>query len=259
MEKAKVKWATNHGTAQIYSSGVELAICSDENEQIGTFVYCKDFFQDAVVVYLHGGICNIYGYKYDPKTMPKIPEKNLKVLITSAKDTQFPKKVAVIPEFLNQIEEKLGVEKTTIFECEEPPEKYQKSGIYLMIADKKWLLAPPLLSLWTLLARNGIRHKEGDSWETTIQNIIDKKCTAAQKHDATYLKYAKPGLDLLLEKGFDALFGENQKKNYPKSKAGHAMHHYSGAVSFGSCKAKAHFPDWIYPAKETNPPAVCFS
>ena len=256
--KVKVKWGTNYGTAQIYSSGVELSLCSDDNRQIGTFVYCKDFFQDAIVAYIHQTTCSIYGYKYDPKSMPPIPTKAMKILIANAGDKNITKKIRGVTDLINQVEDKLGVKRTTIAECESPPKKYA-NGIYLMTADKVWMHAPPLLSMWTLLARNGLQHKIGDKWETTVQAIIDGKVSAVQSHDQTYLKYAKPGIDLLLEKGIIDLFGLNTKANYPKNKAGSVMHHYSGAVSFGSCVAKKHFPNWKYPAKASKPPSVCFS
>ena len=254
-----IKWVDNYGTSQIYHSGVELALCSDKNEQIGPFVYCKDFFQDAVVVFLHGGTCNVYGYKYDPKKHPPIPKKNLKVLIANAKDTKLSEKVKNIPDFLHQIESKLGVQKTVIEECANPPEKYSKSGIYLMTADPIWMHAPPLLSCWTLLARNGLNHKKGAKWTETVDSIIAGKTPAAQSHDRTYLKHGKPGIELILKKGIKALFGDNQKENYPKSKAGHTMHHYSGIVSYGSCIAKTHFPKWTYPQKGSTPPSICFA
>lgn len=32
-----------------------------------------------------------------------------------------------------------------------------------------------------------------------------------------------------------------------------------GVVSFGSGKAKKHFPNRIYPAAETDPPGYCFT
>lgn len=258
-EQAKVEWAVNHGTAQIYSSGVELALCSDDNRQIGPFVFCKDFFQDAILAYLHQTTCSIYSYKYDPATMPPIPQQNLKVLIANAGDNQFEEKIAGVTDLLHQIESKLGVALTTIQKCGSPPAKYAKSGIFLMTADKIWMHAPPLLSMWTLLARNGLQHKPKDKWDDTIQQIIDGKRPPAQKNDHIYLTYGKPGIDLVLDKGIVALFGNDMKSNYPKDKAGHAMHHWAGVVSFGSCKARQHFPQWQYPEKETTPPGVCFA
>lgn len=255
---AKIKWGENKGTAQIYSQGVELALCSDDNEQIGTFVLCKDFFQDAIVSYLHDQTCGIYGYVYDPKKMPPIPQKNIKVLIANSGDKDFSDKISNLQDFLHQLEDRVGVSRSVIQKCENPPSKYA-SGIYLLTGDKKWMIAPPILSLWTLIARNGLVHKSGNKLEDTIDQIINEKIKPGQKNDHIYLKWAKPGLDLILEKGIDALFGQDMKANYPKEHAGHTMHHFSGIVSFGTCKAKPHFPKWLYPATETNPPSICFS
>ena len=121
MDKVKVTWASNHDTAQIYSSGIELALCSDDNRQIGTFVLCKDFFQDAILAYLYNRTCGIYGYSYNPKTMPPVPQKNLKVFIANSKDAELGKKIPNTIDFLNQIEEKMGIQNTIAKECENPP------------------------------------------------------------------------------------------------------------------------------------------
>jgi hypothetical protein len=256
---AKIVWSANHSTQQIYRHGVELALCSDANHQIGTFVFCKDFFQDAILAFLHNVTCDIYGYSYEPRSMPAIPQNNLKVLITNASDPVLAERIGSLEEFLHQIENKLGVACTVVERCEDVPEKYTKCGIYLLTADPIWMHAPPLLSLWTLLARNGLMHTKGDKWEMTIQNIIDGKVKAAQAYDNIYVKFGKPGLDLLLEKGVEALFGKVMKHNYPLEQAGNVMHHYSGCVSWGSGKAKPYFKHWQYPAVETSPPSVCFA
>lgn len=259
---AKIAWTSNYGTSQIYSSGVELALCSDDNQQIGPFVFCKDFFQDAIVVFLHADqkkTCFIYGYKYDPKTMPPCPTKNLKVLITNAANPKLAAQIPGISDFLHQIEGKLGIQLCAVEQCDDPPDKYKKCGIWLLTADPIWMHAPPLLSGWTLLARNGLMHKVGTKWEDTVKGIIDGKIPAAQTHDRTYMTYGKPGLELILEKGIEALFGKDQLANYPLDKAGHSMHHYSGIVSFGSSMAKPHFPNWQYPEPpKEKPPSVCF-
>ena len=257
--KANIKWVGNHHTSQIYKSGVELALVSDDNEQVGTFVHCKDFFQDAITASLHGSVCSIYGYTYDPKKQPPVPQKNLKVLITDATDEKFSESVANISHFLHQIERKLNLQLTLIEECESPPDKYKKCGVYLLTTDSAWLMAPPLLSCWTLLARTGLRHKVGDDYETTINSIIEKKIKPAQNHDHTYLQYGKPGLDLILKEGIEACFGKEQIANYPKQYAGNTMHHYSGIVSYGSGVAKKFFPNWKFPNEKTSPPSVCFA
>jgi hypothetical protein len=70
-KKVKIQWSDNHDTAQIYGGGIELALCSDDNRQIGTFVLCKDFFQDAISAYIHDEECDVYDYEYDPKTFPR--------------------------------------------------------------------------------------------------------------------------------------------------------------------------------------------
>lgn len=254
-----IKWSKNTKPGQIYNNGIELALCSDDNEQISTFVFCKDFFQDAILSYIHKQNCAIYGYEYNPEKMPKIPQKNTKILIANAEDKNFSSKIQNIENLLHQFESYLNLEKTYIQKCNNPPEKYA-SGVFLLIGDKKIMNAPPVLSLWTLLARNGVVHNKNNNFMDTIQKIIDEKIKPAQKNDHIYLKWAKPGIEIILQKGIDALFGTDINKNYPKEQTGRSMHHYSGIVAYGSCKSKEYFPDWIYPeeSKET-PPNICFA
>lgn len=258
MDAVNITWTKNYTPAQIYSAGIEFALCSDDNNQIGPFVLCKDFFQDLILASLHNTICSIYNYQYNPKTMPAPPDKNFKVLLANSRDKEFFYKIPSLLNFINQIEERVKVEKTTISLCQDPPKQYAGCGVYLLTADKQWMHAPPLMSMWTLLVRNGTKHKIGKTWEETIQGIIDGKIPPAQVHDHTFMKFSKPGLDLIIEKGID-LFAKEKQKNYPKDKAGSAMHHYSGIVGYGSGKGKMFFPDWEYPEQSSEPPSVCFS
>ena len=262
MEKIKIKWGQNHSTAQIYDSGPELALCSDDNQQIGTFVFCKDFFQDAILASLHGSNASIYSYTYVSGQSPPIPTKNIKVLLSNAKDKDILTKGEAVLDFIHQFEEaisaKTPIVKSQMWEIEDQNEKY-KFGSFLISGDPIWLLAPPLISGWTLLVRTGLQHTVGVHWEKTVQDIIDKKILPAQKNDHVYLTHGLPGLKFIIEQGIEACFGKDQKSNYPKEKAGNSMHHYSGIVSYGSKKSQAHFPNWKYPEVSSEPPRICFA
>lgn len=259
MNTTVVTWSDNYGTGQIYSSGLELSLCSDDNKQVGTFVYCKDFFQDAIVASIHKMECDVYGYKYSPGKMPDVPKENLKILMTNSMDPNLEKKMENVVDFINQFEEKLGLNKTVVEKCENPMEKYKKCGIFLLTGDKRWMTAPPALSMWTLLARTGVVHTKGEQSQNTIRKIIEGGLTPAQKNDKVFIEYGKNGMDLIMEKGVEGCFGTDMVANYPKQHAGHTMHHYSGIVSYSSKKAKKYFPNWVYPEKELSPPGVCFS
>lgn len=254
----KIKWFPQHPTAQIYSSGVELALCSAKGEQIGPFVYCKDFFQDAIKGFVNNTSSSIYGYSYNPKTQPPIDLGNVRILLAHDKDADFLKKVPAVLDLLNQIEKKMGLALTTATVADEPPAKY-KSGVVLLVGDGAWLRSSASLSMYTLLARNGLVHPKGESYESTINSLILGKLPAGQRNDGTYMKFGKPGIDLIIKKGIDEVFGTNLKANYKDTISTSTIHHYGGIVAFGSGKTAATWPNWKHPKEVSNPPGECFS
>lgn len=254
----KVKWYPQHSTAQIYSSGVELALVSADNEQIGPFVYCKDFFQDAIRGFVNDISSGIWGYTYDPKKQPPIDLKKVRVLLAHDKDPDFLKKVPALVDLLNQIEKKMGLSLTTATIVNDPPAKY-KSGVVMLVGDGAWLRSSASLSMYTLLARNGLVHKSGTPFNKTLEDIMSGKLPAGQKNDGTYMKYGKPGIDLIIAKGIDEVFGTDTKANYKASVPTHTIHHYGGIVAFGSGKTEATWPNWKHPKEKSNPPGECFS
>lgn len=256
--EVKVKWFPQHSTAQIYSSGVELALVSADNQQIGPFVYCKDFFQDAIKGFVNGTPSSIYGYSYNPKTQPPIDLGNVRILLAHDKDADFLKKVPAVLDLLNQVEKKMGLSLTTWSVVTDPPAKY-KSGVALLVGDGAWLRSSASLSMYTLLARNGLVHKVGTSFDKTIQAIINGELPAGQRNDSTYMKYGKPGMDLIIELGIDKVFGKETKANYKGTVPTGTIHHYGGIVAFGSGKTAKTWPDWKHPKETSNPPGECFS
>lgn len=256
--KAEIKWHPQHGSAQIYSSGVELALVSANNEQIGDFVYCKDFFQDAIKGFVNDIPSGIYGYTYDPKKQPPIDLENVRVLLAHDKDKDFLEKVPAVVDLLNQIEKQMGLTLTKATVVGNPPDKY-KSGVVLLVGDGAWLRSSASLSMYTLLARNGVVHKLGTDYNKTINDIIDGKLPAGQRNDATYMKFGKPGIDLIIKDGITKVFGKSLEANYLATIPTGTFHHYGGIVAFGSGKTAKTWPNWKHPKETSNPPGECFS
>jgi hypothetical protein len=254
----KIKWALQTGSAQIYNNGVEMALCSKDNEQIGPFVFCKDFFQDAIKGYLNKTKSSIYGYSYDPHSMPAIDLKNIRILLRNTGDSNFLEKVEGVKDLLQQVESEMGLTLTEMTVCGEPTDK---SGVVLLIGDGAWLRSPASLSMYTLLARNGLVHKPGTHFTKTIQDIIEGKTQGGQRNDGTYLKFGKPGMDLIMELGIDKVFGQNIEDNYKNTVPTGTIHHHGGIVAFGSKSQTTtkQWPNWIYPEKASDAPWECFS
>lgn len=232
MEKAKIKWMqkdSNH-ISQIYSNGLEFAFAT-KNEQCTDFVFCKDFLHDCVWSVLHKKSISPYGFKYDPSSKP-IGLKRAYILVTNGDDTSMESKIEGCQDFLNQIEKKLHLFRTKISKCENPPDQYSKSGVYLFRGSGMWLNSPPMLSLYSLLIRLGFCHKRGDDYVTTMNNIQSGKTSPYQSNDRSYLTSSREGIDAILNLGYRKFFYKDTAKNYPNAVDMMTMHNYFGIVGF---------------------------
>jgi hypothetical protein len=257
----KIKWSPQIDADQIYSAGIEMALCSANGEQIGPFVYCKDFFQDAVRGFINKEKSNIYKYTYTPGKDADVDLEATRILMTNSGDSKFLDKVPTILNFINQFTVELGAQQTDAITCDNPPLAYEKCGVVLFIGDKTMMHSSALLSAYTLLLRTATQHTYGKPYLETLDGIVSGKIKPAQQNDKIYLEHGRPGLDLILAKGVMSVFGEDMKKNYPSEKQTPTskIHHFGGIVAFSSGRSKQIFPDWEYPEELSKPPSVCFS
>ena len=253
----EIKWREQYSTGQIYSNGIEMALCSKNNEQIGPFVFCKDFFQDAVSGFLNKKKTSIYAYTYNPESEPPIDLYNIRVLIANSEDNKFSEKLPAILDFLGQVEDKMGLRRTAGMICSD--HKNYPGGVLLLVGDEKWMISPPSLSMYGLLLRTSTVHKVGQKYTDTIQQVIKGRIPPAQRNDHIYLDNAQPGMELIMTKGMDAVFGSDIKKNFDDKIQTHTLHHNGGIVAFSSARFKGVFSHWMYPENPSNPPGVCFS
>ena len=110
-----------------------------------------------------------YNFKYDPKEKPKPYLEKIRLLTTNSSNNKFSKKITNSLDFINQLEDILGIKKSILRECNNPPEEYTKSGIWFFEGHKRWINSPPMLSLYSLFIRIGCNHKKGNSYKTTIE------------------------------------------------------------------------------------------
>lgn len=233
MDKVAVNWLNNESQsiAQVYSSGLEYCLLSEDFRQCHDFVYCKDFLQDAVQAFLNNREAEIYGFEYNPITDPPVYLKKTRIALANKSDKDFLSRVPNTLDFVNQFAKKLHLKKTKAFEAN-PPKTYKQ--VVVMDGSQRWLNSPPLLSVYTLFLRCGFAHTIGTDFMDTINGIIDGKVKCYGREDATQLRGALEGIKKILSLGYRAFFYIDDSKNYPSGVDIDSMHNDGGIVGFSS-------------------------
>lgn len=233
-EKVEIKWSRNAlFLAQIYSSGLEYAFCSPTNEQCHSFVYCKDFLQDAVHAFLNGGTASIFGFTYSPAKNPALSMDRTRIILVNKSDPKFAEKIPNVLDFINQFSKRLKLKPTKVYQCSNSPRKYA-NGAFLFEASGMWMNAPVLISMYSLFLRAGFAHKIGTDPIKTIEQIISGKMGGYGSNDRTQLAGAKKGIDKILEHGYRKFFYIDTKRNYPAELNVGTMHGSTGIVAFAN-------------------------
>lgn len=245
MQKIEIQWMseTHDKINQVYSVGLEFA-AANAAKQCSDFVYCKDFLQDTVWAILHNTPVEIYKFKFDPVKNRFDVNDMIRILVANESDQFFHQRIPNCIEFLNKIETVLHLKKTTVCQCNNPPEKYLPSGVFLFEGSQRWMSAPPLLSMYTLLMRCGFVHKIGDDYMITINKIISGETEQYQIYDREYLTSSLPGIRAILELGYRKIFYRDMKKNYPKNVAISTLHHDCGICAYATGNTKKTVPHW---------------
>lgn len=219
---------------QIYSKGLEYALVSADYEQCHPFVWCKDFLHDVMYGTLHNKWFEIYKFKFDPTVDPAPCLDRSRLLLTNSKDKKFAEKIPAVIDFINQIEERLKIKKTFVRRCGDPPEGYQKAGIFMFEGSKRWIQSPPMLSLYTLLLRVGFCHKLGDSFITTIEGVKSGDIKPYQRKDGHWLKSSDAALQKILRVGDRRIFYKDIQLNYPSNMQIDSIHNRLGIIGFST-------------------------
>jgi len=232
----EIGWLSyKNGLSQVYNSGLEYSFVSKDNKQCCPFVYCKDFLQDALMAVHHQCPVNIYGFEYIAQSCEPICSEKTRIAITNAKDSKFSEKIPAMLHFLRQVERKLKLIRTTSLRVNNPPSKYAKCGVFLLEGSSRWMLSPPMISMYSLLIRIGFVHTIGDSYEKTIENVAKGTVNPYQSNDKVQIEKAKSGIEKILKYGYAKLFWKDIVKNYPKVNTS-SMHNYFGIMAFSEPK-----------------------
>jgi hypothetical protein len=217
---------------QIYTKGLEYALVSDNYEQVHEFVLCKDFLHDVIFSCINNLPFQIYKFAYSPDLSPKCSIKKLKLLVTNSQDKKFASKVKTALEFINQFEDMLKMPRSRVRECSDLPAKYRHSGIYLFEAHRRWLQAPPLVSLYTLLLRIGFVHVSGENFWRTIEKVNNKLVKPYQKKDAKWLRVVESAIRKIAKYGDRKIFYKDISYNYPRNLHMETVHNRLGILNF---------------------------
>lgn len=248
MKNIKINWL-KHGQklCQIYSKGVEFALVSDDYNQCIPFVMCRDWLQDAIYGTIYNKEVGIYGFKYDPSKMPKVDLNKTRIVVVNSQDDSIGTKAESVIDFINQFERHLKLERTKAVVISDVPAKYKKGGGIYFEGSKKWMMAPPMISLYTLLIRVGFVHTIGETWRETVNKLIEGKIAPYQTHDSNYLKTAIEGIDNIMTIGYRPFFFGDVEKNYPEGIDMSSLHNNSGIVSMSRKTSKNVCKHWTRP------------
>ena len=246
--KKRVEWYTKEvDLCQALSSGLEFAFVSKNKVQCCPFVLCKDFLQDAIYNQLYGTKKEIYEFCYNPAVDAPIGLDKIRLLLANSRDPKFKTKIPICLDFINQIEKKLHIAKTTVKECAKPPKQYKRGGVFWFEGSNRWLRSPVMLSLYTLLLRVGFCHQIGDDPLVTINNVAAGKVKSYQEGDRKKLNDSLAGILNIMKHKDLKIFHNDMKKNYPKTVCISIMHNNMGIAGYSSKGTKQWVPHWHRP------------
>jgi hypothetical protein len=243
--KKRIEWLEKAGyLSEAVTGGPEFALVSEGNAQCCQFVHCKDFIQDAIWGTVNQQSFTIYGFGYSTSDKHQPCLDRAKLIVTNSGDPRFRSKIPGCMDFLHQFEDKLGIPHSKFREGANPRGKYQRPGIWCVEGHRRWILSPAMLSMYTLLIRAGFAHKVGDKALDSAKEMIAGKIATPQSQDKARLQQAWDGIQKVLDKGDENIFGWDIKKNYPKEAGYSATHQSLGIVGYTSGAAKGYCTHW---------------
>jgi hypothetical protein len=240
---------------EVYEMGLEFSFVSQDWRQCHPWVHCKDYLQDAVSSTHHNKAIECYGFEYDPKKWPPVYLGRTRVAVANGSDKEFGNKIPGVVDFLHQFEEKLHLIRTSARPVANPPKRYNDGRVVILEGSGRWMMSPPMLSMYSLLIRVGFCHKKGNAFTTTIKKLVGGDVEPYQEEDASQLSEAKTGIDRIMKYGYARIFFNDPKKNYPKDIDMYELHESSGIVAFASGESECIRKHWhrkLGPRKKTT-------
>lgn len=197
----------------------QFAFMSAENKQCHSWVQCRDFLNDALRGAWQGKKSEyIYGFTYNPETMPKIDVTKMRMLVSNITEKQAQAAIKILNLF-----EKHASLPPSIFDIT------QVINTRCFIGPKAWVISPFLVSLYTYLIRLGYRKLEFETKEEFIWELKNINSFSSNDNDVHYTKASLPVLFKILDSRKIHSFKTN--KNYNEVSI-HPFHNHSGIVNF---------------------------
>lgn len=231
-EKKSITWFTesqplNEGVSQ----GVSVALLGHENKQACKFMHCRDWTQDSGFAAVNKMKVGIYGFTYDPAKHPALNFDKMTMLVANSEDNDFKAKLPNCITFLRKVEEMFGLARSKVYECENPPKEFSKCGVYLFEGSKRWMTAPSLLSMYSLLIRSSFHcpmDMEPTAW---LEQVATGKASTYVSADKHLWTNARITLEWFSKYGIYKFLGQDLKENYPVV-ASSTMHNGMGIQSY---------------------------
>ncbi len=220
---------------QIYSVGIELAILNREDKMITPWVLCKDYLNDLFYGSLYDKKMSIYGFAFDPATM-KADFGTSRLLIRNKSVDQkdmflrVQASVKVLKYFMKRWYEKPTLIRVLGY--------YPENKAFVLTLPPEILLAPPMLSLFTLLVREGLKYTGKETPAKFLEKLmevgkngINSDSGGQHSNDRSYLQSSAKFIEQLNKHGFNHLFSSKLEDNWPKGKDTNIVHNSFGIVS----------------------------
>lgn len=257
-----------HHLAEIYATGLQMALLSPDGEQATMFGRCKDFSLNAHWSQINHQPSKIYGFIYDPTQHPALPTNVTRVLLRNPNDKQFLVRVVNAVKFHNLLAAEFKFGNAELVAVENPAAGKPTA---LIEAPAEWMHAPPMLSLLLLTLRVGMMFDGKMAWEQHVNamiagwpiayNFADKEPTYDLSrpgmdgrharftgYDGKYLEISLSTIKRLID-GWRTAFHKDRAANYPATVSVGVMTNFGGIVAYaqGEHRKRAERPGMFSP------------
>ena len=238
------KWYDKyHHILEVAKSGIQYSCISIENQQCFPFVHDSEFVVDATAATIYSKPIKIYGFEYSPFINPPVCLDNCRILLRDLYDKKFIEHIHATKNFLNLLEMKMKCDSYSKIQVVKNTPIW-RSEVVLLTSPAKWMLSPPMLSLYTLMISIGLNYNDEDTVWGHCQKIRDKKIFINNSYNQTSLKMAWKTIMDIIESGGSCYFKPEMKENWPNYEKTTDLHNKSGIVPLATGIAKPLCPNW---------------
>lgn len=201
---------------------------NNDGEQVADWGTCKDYVLERHI-WANVKMKSLpYGTVYDPLKMPELTLDGTSILFST--DVDYNK----ILDLVNQIDEVLGMRPSTYERVESPWKSFQDT---YWEGDPRYMHAPPLFGLWTMLLRNARIYKPGDSWQAALNS----------NRDYVWAPAIVNMINFVVAHGIDEVFGPDKSMNWGPLTPDSANHASGGPYLFATAQSRTNFRHWKFP------------